>query len=471
MAYIPKDSLTAGTVQKYKFFVENNGGIDWEGSVNPNDPDGNRTFVYSENLVMTAGDTTLKWVYFNNQVPTGKTLVNADVTFRVSTEALEALGLFDRGVGDEIKVIGAKGWDRPNDFIDMNFNPILQEWTAVEPFTNIPGTNIPYKYFVVWDSSRVDPNSPNFIPMLNLDNGWEEPSVEGGGNRIFTYGDQAQQSPPGDFGFERQFFNSVPANGWFANDIAVTFNIDMAPAMDPATNPETLFNPATDSVFVQMDNSLLAVAQGFEAAGEGARVVKLTDPDGDMVYSGTWNITGPGWYQLGYIIAYGNTNTGFITNGGGFDRGRRYYQFIHPTNVADDGSTTWPSEFNLPMLTWKRNNLDVEQPPDLTKPTSVTNNGGDVPVTFALAQNYPNPFNPETTIQYKVAQTAKVQIKVYNLAGQLVKTLVDKKQSAGTYTVKWNGDNNNGRLVSTGIYFLKMKAGDFRQVRKMALVR
>lgn len=469
VAHIPADSVTAGSVQNYKFFVEDNGGIDWEGDIP------NRQFTYTASLIGRT-DTTLHWDHFNKQAPTGQTLVESQVTFRVSTEALEGIGLFDRGLGDEIAVIGAKGWDVPSDFIELNFVAALQEWATTEIFTSIPGTEIPYKYFIRWDSSRVDAASPNYIPALeSLSNGWEEPAVTGGGNRIFVFEDAAQQAPPGDFGFDRQFFNSVPANGFFTNDVAVTFNVNMAPAADPASNTDRLFDPSTDSVFVQMDGSLLAVAQGYAIGGADARVVKLADSDQDMVYSGAWNIQGPGWYQLPYVIAYGNDTDGYITNGGGFDKGRRYYQFIHPTKVNDDLSTEWPSEFNLPTVDWLEGPpsapLTVEDPPDLTKPTSVADNEGGVPLTFELEQNYPNPFNPQTTINYQVANDAHVKIEIYNLMGQLVKTLVDKKQARGSYSITWSGDNQTGAQVSSGVYFLKMRAGDFARVRKMALIR
>jgi len=470
VAYVPKDSVTTDSKQSYKFFIENNGGIDWEGSVNPDDVDGNRTFFYSAPMVARM-DTTLHWVYFDNEFPVGMNPVESQVTFRASTEALEGIGLFDRGVGDEIKVIGAKGWDRPNDFIDMTFIPALQEWATTEPFTVIPGSDVFYKYFVVWDSSRVDSTSPNFIPGLTLDDGWEEPSAAGGGNRSFAFQNAATQSPSGDFGFDRQFYASVPQNAWFANDVAVTFNVNMANAMDMTQNTNPLFNPATDEVWIQMDGSLLALQQGFAVGGEDARVVQLTDTDGDMVYSGTWQITGPGWYQLGFQVAYGNATSGFITNGGGFDFGRRYYQFIKPTNVNQDGSTTWPTEENLNVVDWVETNLPVEAPPDLTQATSVSGPRENLPNTFALNANYPNPFNPTTNIEYSIASSSEVKIQVFNLVGQLVNTLVNETQKAGRYLVTWNGNNARGQSVSSGVYFIKMKAGDFNRVRKMTLLK
>jgi hypothetical protein len=469
VAYVPTDSVEAGSTQKYKFFIENNGGIDWEGSVNPDDIDGNRTFDYTATLLATM-DTTLQWVYFNNQAPTGKELIDSQVTFRVNLQALEDIGLFDRGVGDKVAVIGAKGWDVPGDFIDMTFIPALQEWAVAEPFTALPGAEIPYKYFIVWDSSRVDNTSDNFIPGLDLSNGWSEPGITGGGNRILVFQNAPQQSPEGDFGQDLQFYNGVPPNAVITTPITVTWNINMTPATDAATNTNPLFRPGTDSVFVQMDGSLLAVTQGLPNGGADSRIVKLVDPDGDGIYSGSFAFNPPIWYQLGFIIAY-SSDTGYITNGGGFDRGRRYYQYIRPDNVNQDGTVDWPSTFDLPVLDWKESNLDVEDPPDLTGPTSVAGHDEGIPNSFALFQNYPNPFNPETTIRYEVANTSNVKIQVYNLVGQLVKTLVDQKQNAGNYTIKWNGDNNHGQIVSSGVYFLKMKAGDFTKVRKMAFIR
>ncbi|MFQ5706511.1 MAG: FlgD immunoglobulin-like domain containing protein [bacterium] len=469
VAYVPKDSVLAGSTQKYKFFIENNGGIDWEGSVNPDDIDGNRTFDYTANLLATM-DTTLHWVYFNNQAPTGTQVIESTVTFRLNLKALEDIGLFDRSL-DEVAVIGAKGWDRPDDLIKMNFIPALQEWTVAEPFTARPGDKIFYKYFVLWDSSRVDSTSGNFIPALrSLDNGWEEPSVEGGGNRVLVFQNAPQQNPDGDFGFDQQFFASVPPGGVINHHVTVTWNINMTPATDAATNPNPLFRPGIDSVFVQFDGSLLAVTQGFGIGGTDARVVKLEDPDNDGIYSGSLEFMAPLWYQVGYIIAY-STDSGYITNGGGFDKGRRYYQFIRPDKVNDDLTVEYPSSFDFPVLDWMEKNLTVEDPPDLTKPTAIETNGDEIPQSFALLQNYPNPFNPDTRIRYQVARTSAVKIQIYNLMGQLVKTLVDEKQSAGSFAVVWHGDNDQGQQVSSGVYFLKMKAGDFNGVRKMALVR
>ncbi len=93
-----------------------------------------------------------------------------------------------------------------------------------------------------------------------------------------------------------------------------------------------------------------------------------------------------------------------------------------------------------------------------------------VPQDFVLGQNYPNPFNPETRIDYELPITSYVKISIYNLSGQLVRTLFDGEQSAGRYTVSWDGANSVGDRVATGIYFIRMRAGNFVQMRKIALV-
>ena len=82
---------------------------------------------------------------------------------------------------------------------------------------------------------------------------------------------------------------------------------------------------------------------------------------------------------------------------------------------------------------------------------------GDLEITPVTlnATNYPNPFNPETTISYDVAQKGSVTVDIYNLKGQKVKSLVNENKEAGTHSVIWQGDNNQGKQVSSGTYFYK----------------
>jgi parallel beta-helix repeat protein len=94
------------------------------------------------------------------------------------------------------------------------------------------------------------------------------------------------------------------------------------------------------------------------------------------------------------------------------------------------------------------------------------------PKSFALMQNYPNPFNPETYISFALPVSSPVSLKIYNVAGQLVKTLVDGEQmTVGLHVVRWDGTNNGGEEVASGIYFYKMSAGDFHATKKMVVTK
>ena len=94
------------------------------------------------------------------------------------------------------------------------------------------------------------------------------------------------------------------------------------------------------------------------------------------------------------------------------------------------------------------------------------------PEIYALAENYPNPFNPETTIKYQLPEAGDVRLEVYNMLGQVVTTLVDQHQLARRYTVLWQGTNDNGQTVGSGIYFYRIQVGgEFQSVKKMLLLK
>ena len=94
-----------------------------------------------------------------------------------------------------------------------------------------------------------------------------------------------------------------------------------------------------------------------------------------------------------------------------------------------------------------------------------------VPTTFALELNYPNPFNPSTTMKYQIPNDANVSLDVYNLQGQKIRTLVAKEQKAGYYSVVWDGRNEAGQTVSSGLYLYRVQAGSFVAVHKMMLIK
>ena len=92
-------------------------------------------------------------------------------------------------------------------------------------------------------------------------------------------------------------------------------------------------------------------------------------------------------------------------------------------------------------------------------------------VEFTLSQNYPNPFNPTTTLQYELPTDAKVKIRIFDIMGKEVKTLVNNQQNAGFKSIQWNATNNAGQPVSAGLYLYTIEAGAFRQTKKMVLLK
>jgi hypothetical protein len=349
--------------------------------------------------------------------------------------------------------------------LKMTYDATNKEWQLLEPFSLFPNTIFPYKYYISWDTSRVNSASPNYIPGLQLSYGWEEPGSTGGADRRYTFTNQVQQAVPGEFGAEQQYFNSIHWKGAITTPIQVTFNINMTPATVVATNPlSALFRPGIDTAYIQFDGSFVPVTQGLSMWGTDNRLL-LADPDGNGVYTATYNLTPPTLFQMCFRIVY-TSPSGEVWNGSGSAiQGRRYYQYVHPTAVAPD-SALWPASYSLAVLNWMNDSLTIEPPPDLNTVTTGVEGPSELPLTFELQQNYPNPFNPSTVITYSVPERIHVRLEIYNLLGQKVASLFDQEQVAGTHSVSWNA-----RGMGSGVYILKMQAGSFSNARKMLLLR
>jgi hypothetical protein len=97
--------------------------------------------------------------------------------------------------------------------------------------------------------------------------------------------------------------------------------------------------------------------------------------------------------------------------------------------------------------------------------------GHQIPDKFTLHQNHPNPFNPVTTLRYDLPEDAMVNITIYDMMGRVVRTMVNTQQNTGFKSVRWNATNDAGSSVSAGLYLYMIKAGDFRQTKKMVLLK
>ncbi len=135
-----------------------------------------------------------------------------------------------------------------------------------------------------------------------------------------------------------------------------------------------------------------------------------------------------------------------------------------PTNVACHDLTLHEASRKLVVWTHGRSAYT------LTLPTiGIPEN--NIPQAFKLYPNYPNPFNPSTVIRYQLAVNSMVTLKIYNALGQEVRTLVNERQSAGFKQVMWDGKDQRGHSVSSGIYIYRIQAGSMLQAKKMTLIR
>ena len=98
-------------------------------------------------------------------------------------------------------------------------------------------------------------------------------------------------------------------------------------------------------------------------------------------------------------------------------------------------------------------------------------NDGPLPIEYALYDNYPNPFNSATTIHFSVAEAGNVKLTIYNILGQQVRLLTNETRPAGRYSIRWDGRNAQGGPIASGVYFYRLEANDFAEVKKMLLLR
>jgi hypothetical protein len=146
-----------------------------------------------------------------------------------------------------------------------------------------------------------------------------------------------------------------------------------------------------------------------------------------------------------------------------------------PAGALGTVAPEW-DEINLGQIKWLLDNDADGNYDDSTTLNIVTGveddpRGSILPYRFDLSQNYPNPFNPVTTIEYSLPERSHVTIDVFNVLGQLVRTLVDREESAGSYAVTWDGKGSSGIPVATGVYLYRFQAGDHIETKIMLLLK
>ncbi len=187
-----------------------------------------------------------------------------------------------------------------------------------------------------------------------------------------------------------------------------------------------------EGMLVRVEN--VGVSDPFPDGSNNYGEVEVNDGSGDLRIgdAGNWNGQNDSTFALGDTL-------------------------ISVTGICDFSYSNFKIE--------PRNETDVVRKPTAVKSEDLS------PYTYQLSNNYPNPFNPETTIRYQLAKQGEVKIAIFNLLGQRVRTLVDEVKPAGVHILKWNGTNDVGIRVSSGVYFYQIKSGDFLKVQKMLLLK
>jgi len=134
---------------------------------------------------------------------------------------------------------------------------------------------------------------------------------------------------------------------------------------------------------------------------------------------------------------------------------------VHTSNPSPNATYPMSDSVIVRMINWLSDGIV----------TSVSDIKTDPPNNFTLKQNYPNPFNPQTLIEYNLIEDSYVKLEIYNSVGQKIKTLVSKTQSSGPHSVIWNGTNELGKILSSGIYYYRLEANEFTLTKKMLFLK
>ncbi|MCF7805328.1 MAG: FG-GAP-like repeat-containing protein [Candidatus Marinimicrobia bacterium] len=183
-------------------------------------------------------------------------------------------------------------------------------------------------------------------------------------------------------------------------------------------------------------------------------------------------ISNEGPVDGGYEITFADSSVDPSDPEGGI--AERQWSFGDGTNNSSEVNPThtYTTSGTYGVQLVVTDNADATDTTTLTVDITTTDiQDSDLPDTFTLKGNYPNPFNPATTIKYGLPKAAKVEIVIYDLIGRKITTLITSYQNAGWHTVQWNGTNDLGELISTGVYFYRLVAGDFVDVKKMVYMK
>lgn len=427
------DTIKSATKINYKFLYGNKANATvWE-----NDP--NKTAVIL--------DGTNKVERFFNDVNPNVQLKDGTVSFFVDMSVLEQLKVYNAAV-DGLEVRGGfNGWSNA----DKDRSVMIQDFLAPAKWflpvgfvkTEVPSVN-QYKFFVAKKDTA------------GWSDGWERPLSQGGGNREFTFqGKPNQETAP-------VYYDDVYPGYVLTAPVTVKFRVDMKDAYD--ATKVAIPMKAGDKVYWVSEQPLFTKVMGWRDTDSQTNF-ELTDPDGDKIFEGSLTVKTPGFnaFEYRYTIQRA-ADKSFNPEPAGFGKNAYRVRFI-----AMQGKNKFVQPFTAPLDTWSTKEDktgQIETFPVGYNPTDIQELSTGIPSKFTLDQNYPNPFNPTTKIKFSIPADENVSLKVFNVLGQEVATLVNQQMKAGSYSFDWNAAS-----LSSGVYFYRIEAGSFNQTRKMMLLK
>jgi len=438
--YVGTLMLPSGGAIEYKWVIRNDDASDtWEDNIGPN-----RMYT------VPTGGGTIPVVWFDND-----SLVSIPVTqnilLKTDLGAYFNLGWFQPGI-DSVQVRGAfNSW--VGSVCEDPLSALEYEY-LVQNFSGFSNDNFAYKFYLDFDEATAPTRFPGWAPGAGADGwGYEHPSERGDGNRIFILPAQS-----GNTGPDVYWYSSIHPDGILnsPDTVRVTLTADMTPAIGSG------FDPNTDTVRVNWEDALWRSIQILHQ-GTFPQVWNMTRQGVTNIYTLTFTVHGGTHYNMQYRLRYTGP-AGEVTEGGGLGVQNPFRtRFIQPL-----GPNNFPTSYSAPTDVWDTDGAplpgeqpyfqilnSVEQEPELGQP-----------VAYRLVQNYPNPFNPSTRIRYTLPERSAVTLRIYNVLGQQVATLVNEVQEQGNYVALFEA-----KSLASGVYYYKLEAGNFTQTMKMLLMK
>ncbi|MCI0553752.1 MAG: T9SS type A sorting domain-containing protein [Anaerolineae bacterium] len=253
----------------------------------------------------------------------------------------------------------------------------------------------------------------------------------------------------------------------------VTVEDNQAPVITAAINPITLWPPNHQYVTINVSQCVASVTDNCATlATNNVIITKVTSDEPEDAKGG-----GDGNTKNDMVIAANCQSVQLRSEREGSGNGRVYT--IH-LSVNDGNGNTGTATCLVTVPKSQNGNLAVDDGAVYTVTCSCNGLSKDskqdftqesLPEGYALEQNYPNPFNPATSIAFSVKETGVVQLTIYNLHGQEVRTLINSQMNAGFHSMNWDGKDERGQVVPSGVYLYKLRVNGFAQTRKMTFMK